>query len=62
MSQSKKFIITSDESIRNLLVASGFYLLSDVGGKYTFANINHVNFNFNEIDVSKMVYTNMIAI
>lgn len=61
MSQSKKFIVTSDESIRNILIASGFSLLSDVCGTYTFANTNHVNFNFESIDIKKIAYTNRLT-
>ena len=61
MSQSKKFIVTSDESIRNVLIESGFYLLSDVCGTYTFANTQHINFNFESIDVKKIAYTDRLT-
>lgn len=61
MSQSKKFIVTSDESIRNTLIASGFCLLSDVCGTYTFANTSHVNFNFESIDIKKIAYTDRLT-
>lgn len=61
MSQSKKFIITNDKSIRNILIASGFCLISDVCGTYTFANIENVNFNFKSIDVKKIAYTDRLS-
>ena len=61
MSQSKKFIVTNDESIRNVLIANGFYLLSDVCGTYTFANTKHINFNFESIDIKKIVYTDRLT-
>lgn len=61
MSQSKKFIVTNDEFIRNVLVENGFCLLSDVCGVYTFANTKHVNFNFESIDVKKIAYTDRLT-
>lgn len=61
MSQPKKFIITSDESIHNALVESGFCLLSEVCGTYTFANTKHVNFNFESIDIKKIAYTDRLT-
>jgi len=61
MPQSKKFIITQDKSVRDILIANGFCLLSDVCGTYTFANTGSINFNFEEIDIKKLVYTNRLA-
>ena len=61
MPQSKKFIMTQDKSVCDKLVASGFYLLSDIGGVYTLANTGNVNFNFEEIDIKKLVYTDRLV-
>ena len=61
MPQSKKFIITKDESVRNILIANGFHLLSNVCGTYTFANIDNVKFNFNQIDIKKLVFTDKLV-
>lgn len=61
MPQFKKFIMTQDESIRNILIANGFSLLSDVCGTYTFANNNNIKFNFEEIDIKKLVYTDRLV-
>lgn len=61
MSQQKKFIVTNDKSVRDILIASGFCLLSDVCGTYTFANSEHTNFNFNSIDIKKIVYTDRLT-
>lgn len=61
MPQSKKFIMTQDKSVCDKLVASGFYLLSDINGTYTLANIGNVNFNFEEIDIKKLVYTDRLV-
>lgn len=61
MSQQKKFIVTDDESVRNILIANGFCLVSDICGVYTFINSEHINFNFDSIDIKKIVYTNRLA-
>lgn len=61
MSQSKKFIITQDKAVCDKLVASGFYLLSENCGTYTLANVGNVDFNFNEIDIKKIVYTDRLT-
>lgn len=61
MPQSKNFIMTQDKSVCDKLVANGFYLLSDVCGTYTLANTDNVNFNFEEIDITKLVYTNRLV-
>ena len=45
----KKFIITQDESVSNILLAHGFRLLSNVCGTYTFVNQTAEKFNFSSI-------------
>ena len=61
MPQSKKFIMTQDKSTCDKLLASGFYLLSETGGTYTLVNKDNVNFNFAEIDIKKLVYTDRLV-
>lgn len=61
MPQSKKFIMTQDKSVCDKLVANGFYLLSDNCGTYTLTNADNINFNFEEIDIKKLVYTDRLA-
>lgn len=61
MPQLKKFILTQDKSVCDKLIASGFCLLSDICGVYTLANINNVNFNFEEIDIKKLVFTDKLV-
>lgn len=61
MPQSKKFIVTKDESVRDVLIANGFHLLSDVCGTYTFANSGNLKFGFEKIDIKKMVYTDRLT-
>ena len=61
MPQSKNFIMTKDKSVCDKLVASGFCLLSDVCGVYTFVNTDNAKLNFNEIDIKKLVYTDRLV-
>ena len=61
MPQFKKFIMTQDKSVCDKLVANGFNLLSDICGIYIFANIENSNFNFEEIDIKKLVYTDKLT-
>ena len=59
---NKKFIIVQDESTANKLISSGFQLVTQVNGTYTFMNIIPQHFNFSEVDKSKLVYTNILSI
>ena len=56
-----KFIIVQDETTANQLVANGFSLVSNTNGTYTFMNMVPKHFNFENIDVKKLVYTNMLV-
>lgn len=58
----KKFIITQDKSVSNLLIAHGFRLLSNISGTYTFVNENPEKFNFADIDTTKLHFTNILHI
>lgn len=62
MSQKKNFIITKDEQTSELLLASGFQLVSNVNNTYTFLNEIPNNFNFANFDKSKIAYTSILAI
>lgn len=55
-----KFIIVQDKDTANQLIASGFSLVSTTNGTYTFMNMVPKHFNFENIDVKKLVYTNML--
>ena len=57
-----KFIIVKDEVTASKLIASGFQVVSQISGIYTFINQTPMHFNFNEIDTKKMVYSNMLSI
>ena len=62
MDYSKKFMMTQDQSVGNLLLANGFHLVSHISGVYTFLNEIPANFNFSSIDKSKIYYTNILHI
>ena len=59
---NQKFIIVQDEATANTLIASGFQVISQINGTYTFMNMLPPHFNFSEIDVKKLAYTNTLAI
>lgn len=56
-----KFIVVRDKDIANQLVKNGFNLVSEMNGTYTFMNILPKHFNFENIDIKKLVYTNMLT-
>lgn len=58
----QKFIIVQDETTANTLIVSGFQLISQMNGTYLFMNIPPQHFNFSEVDVKKLAYTNTLAI
>ena len=62
MPQLKKFIITQNESVSNILIAHGFVLLSNICGTYTFINDQKNNFNFSTIDATKFHFTDKLFI
>jgi hypothetical protein len=58
---NEKFIIVQDVDIANQLIANGFNLVSNMNGTYTFMNMTPKHFNFENIDVKKLVYTNTLV-
>ena len=58
----KKFIITKDECVANKLLVSGFKLMGQTSGVWTFINNIPKNFNFNEIDKKLYTYSNILHI
>lgn len=59
---NKKFIIVQDEATANKLVAGGFQIVSKINNTYTFMNQVPQHFSFDEIDKSKLAYTNILSI
>ena len=59
--KNTKFIIVQDESIANKLISSGFQMVSRTNDMYTFMNAIPQHFNFEEIDIKKLVYTDRLV-
>jgi hypothetical protein len=57
---SAKFIIVRDKDVANQLITSGFNLVSNMNGTYTFMNVLPKHFNFENVDIKKLAYTNML--
>lgn len=56
-----KFIIVQDENVANQLMMNGFQMVSKTNGIYTFINAIPQHFNFEEIDIKKLVYTDRLV-
>lgn len=56
-----KFIIVQDVDTASKLIASGFNLVTNMNGTYTFMNVVPKHFSFENIDIKKLAYTNMLA-
>lgn len=56
-----KFIIVQDENTANKLIVSGFRMVSKINNTYTFMNIVPQCFNFEEVDIKKLVYTDRLV-
>ena len=59
--KNEKFIVVQDKSIANTLIAAGFQIVSQINNTYTFMNIIPQHFNFNNIDIKKLAYTNVLT-
>ena len=59
--KSAKFIVVQDVDVANKLEMSGFQIVSKANGIYTFINKTPQHFNFEEIDIKKLVYTDRLV-
>ena len=59
---NKKFIIVQDDETAKKLSLSGFRLISQIKDTYTFMNQVPQHFSFDEVDKSKLAYTNILSI
>lgn len=59
--KNTKFIVVQDENTANKLIVSGFQFVSKVNDAYTFMNIVPQCFNFEDIDIKKLVYTDRLV-
>lgn len=60
MSQ-KRFIITQSVDVRDKLIANGVKLISELNDTYTFVNELPTKFSFDEADIKKVAYTNILS-
>ena len=56
-----KFIIVQDLNTANKLISAGFQLVTQINNTYTFMNVIPKHFNFENIDIKKLAYTNVLA-
>ena len=56
-----KFIVVQDLNTANMLISAGFQLVSQINNTYTFMNVIPKHFKFENIDIKKLVYTNMLT-
>lgn len=56
-----KFIIVKDEIVANKMLANGFQMISKTHDTYTFINAIPHYFNFDDIDIKKLVYTDRLT-
>ena len=59
---NKKFIIVQDDETAKKLSLSGVRLISQINGTYTFMNQVPQHFSFDEVDKSKLAYTNILSL
>ena len=57
-----KFMIVQDKTVVNKLKNAGFQLISEENGLYVFLNILPQNFNFEEVDLVKIGFTNILSL
>lgn len=56
----EKFIVVQDVNTVNKLISAGFQIVSQINNTYTFINAIPKHFNFENIDIKKLVYTNTL--
>ena len=63
MSQLKqKFILTQDVETAKRLSAEGFHLITQENGMYKFINQPPKNFTFDNLDMKKICFTNLLSL
>ena len=56
-----KFIVVQDSNTANMLISAGFQIVSQINNTYTFMNVIPNHFKFENIDIKKLVYTNILT-
>lgn len=62
MNSKTNFVSTTDLETRNKLLKLGFQEIENSNNKYTFINLKPLKFEDNNIDKSKVQFTNMLCI
>lgn len=57
-----KFIIVQDAVTANQLMSAGFKVASHINNTYIFINVAPQHFNFENIDIKKLVYTDRLSL
>ena len=57
-----KFMIVQDKNTAEKLKVAGFQLISETNGLCVFLNASPKNFNFDEVDLVKIGFTNILSI
>lgn len=56
-----KFIVVQDTNTAHKLISAGFQMVSHINNTYTFMNVIPKHFQFENIDIKKLAYTNMLS-
>lgn len=59
--KDRKFIVVQDLKTANMLIAAGFQIVSHINNTYTFMNVIPKHFQFENIDIKKLAYTNVLT-
>lgn len=59
--QDAKFIVVQDVNTANKLMSAGFNLVNQINNTYTFMNVIPKHFKFENIDIKKLAYTNVLT-
>ena len=60
--KDKKFIFTYDKEVREQLITLGYTEVQTPAHFYMFVNNNKMNFAENDIDMSKVKFTNIMCV
>ena len=56
-----KFIVVQDLNTAKTLISAGFQIVSQINNIYTFMNVIPKHFKFDNIDIKKLAYTNVLT-
>lgn len=59
--KNAKFIVVQDQKTASMLINAGFQVVSHINNTYTFVNVAPKHFIFEQIDVKKLAYTNVLT-